>query len=97
MEDMTKIVLSLPNNLDQANSKVLEAIYKLNDNFSKLESELSLSKQVNSLSSSRLVNMECQCLAKTQYLRRKCLDIIGIPSEVKADVLEERFLRSITA
>ena len=28
-------------------------------------------------------------MTNTQYLRWECLDIIGIPREVKADVLEE--------
>ena len=89
-KDMIPIVLSLQNKLDQANNKVLEEIRKLNDNFSKLESELSVTKQVNSLLSRRLVNMERQCWANAQYSRRECLDIIGIPSEVEPDVLEEK-------
>ena len=89
-KDMIPILLSLQNKLDQANNKVLEEIRKLNDNFSKLESELSVTKQVNSLLSRRLVNMERQCWANAQYSRRECLDIIGIPSEVEPDVLEEK-------
>ena len=89
-KDMIPIVLSLQNKLDQANNKVLEEIRKLNENFSKLESELSVTKQVNSLLSRRLVNMERQCWANAQYSRRECLDIIGIPSEVEPDVLEEK-------
>ena len=45
--------------------------------------------------------MERQCLANAQYSRRECLDTIGIPSEVEADVLEEKvvvniFILSIT-
>ena len=57
---------------------------------SKLESELSVTKQVNSLLSSRFVKMERQCWAFAQYSRQECIDIIGIPSEVGADVLEEK-------
>ena len=57
-KDMIPIVLSLQNKLDQANNKVLEEIRKLNENFSKLESEL-----FNSLLSRRVVNMERQCWA----------------------------------
>ena len=36
--------------------------------------------------------MECQCWANAQYSRRECLDVIGIHSEVDADVLEEKVL-----
>ena len=91
---MIPIVLSLESKLDEAkleaNNKVLEEICKLNDSFSKLESELSVTKQVNSLLSSRLANMECQCWADAQYSTRECIGIIGIPCEVKADDLEEK-------
>ena len=66
---MKPIVLSLQNKVDQANNKVLEEIGKLNDNFSKSESELSVTKQVYSLLSSRLLNMEFQCWTNAQYSR----------------------------
>ena len=69
---------------------MLEEIRKLNDNFSKLKSELSVKKRVSSPLSSRLVNMGRHCWTKAQYLRQQCLDIIGIPTEVDADVLEEK-------
>ena len=70
-KDMVPIVLSLQSKLYEAkleaNNKVLEKIRKLNDSFSKLESELSVTKQVNSLLSRKLVNMERQCWANAQY------------------------------
>ena len=66
---MKPIVLSLQNKVDQANNKVLEEIGKLNDNFSKSGSELSVTKQVYSLLSSRLLNMEFQCWTNAQYSR----------------------------
>ena len=86
---MIPIALSLQNKLDQANNKMLEEIRKLNGNFYKLKSEFSVAKQVNSLLSHRLLNKERQCLAYVLYSRRQCLDIIGIPIEIEADVLEE--------
>ena len=89
---MISIVLYLQNKLDQANNKVLGKIHKVNDNFSKLKSELSVTKHINSLLSRRLVNMERQCSANAQYSRRKCLGIIVVPSEIEADALEGKFM-----
>ena len=86
---MIPIALSLQSKLDQANKKVLEEIRKLNDAFSKSEYESSVTKQVNPLLSRRFVNMGCQCWFNAQYSRQECLEIIGISSEVEADVLEE--------
>ena len=90
--DMINIVLSLQSKLDEANNRVVEEVRKLSDAFLKLQSELAVSQQVNSLLSNRLTNMERQCWANAQYSRRECLDIVGIPSEVGADVLEEKVL-----
>ena len=87
--DMTNIVLSLQSKLDEANNRVVEEVRKLSDAFLKLQSELAVSQQVNSLLSNRLTNMERQCWANAQYSRRECLDVVGIPS---ADVLEEKVL-----
>ena len=90
--DMINIVLSLQSKLDEANNRVVEEVRKLSDAFLKLQSELAVSQQVNSLLSDRLTNMERQCWANAQYTRRECLDVVGIPSEVGPDVLEEKVL-----
>ena len=37
----------------------------------------------------QLIDNERQCWANAQYSRRKCLDIVDIPSEVKDKTLEE--------
>ena len=39
-----------------------------------------------------LVTLERQCWANAQYLRRECLDIVGIPREVSGEVMEEKVL-----
>ena len=49
-----------------------------------------MTKQVNTLLSSSLVNKERQCWLNAEYSRRECLDIVGISSEMEADVLEEK-------
>ena len=69
---------------------MLVEMRKLNDSFSKLQAEVSVTKQVNTLLSSRLVSIERQRWLNVQYSRRECLDIVGILSEVEADVLKEK-------
>ena len=89
---MNNIVLSLQSKLDEANNHVVEEVRKLSDAFLKLQSELAVSQQVNSLLSNRLTHVERQCWVNAQYSRRECLDVVGIPSEMGADVLEEKVL-----
>ena len=90
--DMVNIVLSLQSKLDERNKHVLEEICKLSDAIFKVQSELSVSRQLHSLSSNGLTSIKRQCWENARYSRRECLDVIGIPSEVGADVLEEKVL-----
>ena len=65
-------------------------MHKLNECFSKLQAEVSVTKQVNIFLSSRLVSIERHCWLNAQYSRWECLDIVGIPNEVEADALDEK-------
>ena len=56
-KDLIPIILLLQNKLEVSNS-VLTEIRKLNESFSKLQAQVSVTKQVNTLLSSRLVRME---------------------------------------
>ena len=74
---------------NNSKAKLLNEIRKLNDKFDQLQSDVSITKNVNNLLSSRLVQMKRQCWADAQDSRRECLDIVGIPSEVKDKTLGE--------
>ena len=71
---------------------ILEEISKLKDKFSQLESENVIVKQANSLLSKRFVDMERQCWANTQYSRRECTEVVGIPNSVDSNELEDKVL-----
>ena len=66
--ELVPIVLNLQSTIaDKNNSnELLEEIRKLNDNFSKLQSELAVSKQVNTELTKRIVTLERQCWANAQ-------------------------------
>ena len=51
-----------------------------------------VSRQVHSLLSNKLTSIKRQCWENAQYSRRECLGVIGIPSEVGADVLKKKVL-----
>ena len=89
-KDLIPIILLLQNKLEEVNNNVLVEMHKLDGSFSKLKTEESLTKQVNTLLSNRLVSIERQCWLNAQYSRRECLHIISIPSEVEANALEEK-------
>ena len=54
-------------------------ISKINKNFEKLESELSISKTVNNALHKRVIHLEKQCWRNEQYLSRECIEVVGLP------------------
>ena len=91
-KELITILLSLQSKVESANNEILDQVRQLNQKFSQLESENSILKQANSLLSKRLVDMERQCWANTQYSRRECLEVVGIPDSVQNNELEDKVL-----
>ena len=93
--DFIPIVLNLQNTIDDKNSsnnELLEEIHKFNDNFSKLQSELAVTKQVSTELTKRIVALERQCWANAQYSRKECSEVVGIPRQVDHNLLETKVL-----
>ena len=75
-------------------------LLKLNTKFTKMESDITISRNVNVKLMERLVVTERKCWANEQYSRRECLEISGIPESVSDNALEDKIqgvLRGIDA
>ena len=70
---------SLQNRMSEMNSEMVEEMHKFNENFSKLQSELSVGKGVNTELTKRVVTLEHQCWANAQYSRKECVEMVGVP------------------
>ena len=69
-------------------SRLTNEIKLLKENYKKLKSDISVSKTVSSLLTEQMNNVERQCWSNAQYLRRECLEFVGIPSSVNIKNLE---------
>ena len=92
-KDLISIILSQQRKIDQDNIGWLDEIRKLNDNFSKLEVDVKIAKNINSLLSQRVVDLERHCWANAQYSTRECPEIVGIPRSVDDNSLEEKVIQ----
>ena len=93
--DLIPIVLNLQSTIadkNNSNNELLEEIRKFNDNFSKLQSELAVTKQVNTELTKRIVTLERQCWANAQYSRKECLEVVETPCQVDDNLLETKVL-----
>ena len=70
----------------------MEEIRKFNNNFSKLHSDLAVTKQVNTELTKRIMTSERQCWANAQYSRKECLELVGLPHQVDDNQLETKVL-----
>ena len=84
-DDLIGIALSLQSKMESSNAKVLEELKLLNEKFDKLEADVAIARNANSLMSSRLVDTERQCWANAQYSRRETLEIVGLPKSLSND------------
>ena len=93
--DFIQIVLNLQSTIadkNNSNNELLEEIRKFNDNFSKLQSELAVTKQVNTELTKRIATLERQRWGNAQYSRKECLEVVGIPRQVDDNLLETKVL-----
>ena len=91
--DLISIVLSQQTKIDAANNEIMDQIRKFNQNFEKLQSELTVAKQVNFALSEKLVSMERQCCVNAQYSRLECSEVVGLPRSVSDGDLEKKVLK----
>ena len=92
-DEMIALTLEYQAKFDNALSNINKELTELRNDFKKIESELSVSKSVNSKLHERVVSLERQCWGNSQYSRRECLEITGIPDSIGNDDLEETTIK----
>ena len=91
-DDIVRIALDLQEKQDTLLNKIHQDLSELRNNYSRLESELLISKTVTTRQKNQIINLERQCWSNEQYSRREYLEISGIPSNTENQNLEETVL-----
>ena len=94
-EELIAMMLKMQHKMESSDTKFAEKVCKLNGSFQQLKPDLAITKNVNSQLRNRFVNMERQCWANAQYSRRECVEIVGIPTTVPDNELEETFCKIV--
>ena len=92
-EEVINLAVDYQNKFDSTLAGISDELSKLEKDFEKLESELAVSKHVNGMLEKRLINMKRQCLSNSQYSRRECLEVTGIPESTELKDLEQTVLK----
>ena len=90
--ELIQLLLNTEANMGAHIATLTAEINEINNHLNKLEADVAATKNVNSRSADHLVETEKQCWANAQYSRREYLEVVGIPTSVKDDALEDKFL-----
>lgn len=78
------------------NTDLVEELFEMREKFDEMESDMSVTRKVNTLLSKRLQTIEWQCLVNAQYSKRKCVEISRFLSPAINKNLQEVTCISIT-
>ena len=92
-KDLISIILSQQRKIDQDDIGWLDEIRKLNDNFSKLEADVTIAKSINNILLQGVADLERQCWANAKYSIREYLEVVEIPRSVVDNILEEKVIQ----
>ena len=87
---MNGIALSFQSKMESSNAKVLDELKLLNEIFDKLEADVAVTRNANSLLSSRLVDKERQRWPNALYSRRETLENLGYQNLLQLTKLKRR-------
>ena len=89
-EELANIALDCQHKFDNSLGSISAELLELKTKFTKMESDLAISLNVNVKLVDCLVATERKCWASEQYSRRECLEISGIPESISDYALEDK-------
>ena len=93
-EEIIKLTLDLQDNFNQYLKCIKKDLSEIRKNFSKLEAELAVTKEVNNVLRNQMIQVEMKSWSNQQYSRCDCLEINSIPERLIDSLLEETALNT---
>ena len=87
-EELSNMVIDYQNKFDNMLSNINAELTSLRDRFTKMESQLLVTRRVNDNLVKQNRILERKCAANEQYSRRECLQKSGIPDSIPNNNLE---------
>ena len=95
-EEIIKLALEYQSKFESTLSSINDIktdLSELRKYYEKLESDVIITKQVNTRLYDKMKFLECQCWVNEQYSRRECLEISDVPESVTDNNLEGKVLK----
>ena len=91
--DLARLVIDYQNKFDTVLNNITSELLDLKNKFTKLESDLEISRNVNNKLVDQVTRLERKCWENEQYSRRECIEISGIPQSIEQIDLERTVLK----
>ena len=90
--DVARLVMDYQNKFDAVLNNINCELLDLKNKFTKLESDLEISRNVNNKLVDQVTRLERKCWGNEPYSTRKCIEISGIPQSIEQIDLERTVL-----
>ena len=90
--ELIQLPLNTEANMGAPIATLTAAIKEISNHLNKLRADVAVTKSVNSQLVDQLVETERLCWANARHSRRECLEVVGIPTSIKDDALEDKVL-----
>ena len=91
-DELVNLSLKCQNKFNSTLANIDKDIVELRNDFKKLVADLAISRSVNNKQRDRIISLERQCWSNSQYSRRECLEMTGLPDNINSEDLEEKIL-----
>ena len=92
-EELSNMVIEYQNKFDNMLSNINTEFTSLRDRFTKMESQLLVTRRENNNLVKQNRILERKCAPNEHYSRRECLEILEIPDSISNNNLEETVLK----
>ena len=90
--DLARLVMDYQKKFDTILNNINSELLDLKNKFTKLESDLEISRNINNKLVEQVTRLERKCWENEQYSRRECIEISGIPQSIEQIDLERTLL-----
>ena len=91
-DELVNLSLEYQSKLNSTLANIDKDVGELRNDLKKLESDLAISRSVNTKLRDRIISLERQCWSNSQHSRRECLEITDLHDNINNEDLEEKAL-----
>ena len=96
IQELTDINSSFVNDINTKLSNLEEKFHEFVSKYDEVNSELQQCKKINSHLLTKVIQLECNAVASSQYNRKETIELNPVPADITEDALEENVCKALS-